>query len=134
MGSRFINEIISASPPQITSQEDTEARASFKKSYPNFDPKIFKMQTEDLSQYLHRQPKIRERGNDLHPYNKFFHANQPKGGNVIDEIRDSKVISGNIGGSKILGFKISIREKIQEAVKLLERISNYHFSRPVMKA
>jgi hypothetical protein len=128
MGSRFINEIISASPPQITSQEDTEARASFKKSYPNFDPKIFKMQTEDLSQYLAVQPKRREEDRYSYP---LPHSNKK---NVIDEIRDSKVISGNIGGSKILGFKISIREKIQEAVKLLERISNYHFSRPVVEA
>lgn len=126
MGNRFINEIISASPPLITSQKDIEARDSFKKSHPNFDPKIFKMQTEDLSQYLHRQPKISDRGNDLHPYNKFFQANQLKG-NVIDEIRNSKVISQN-RGSKIAGYKISIQEKIQEAFKLLQRISNYHFS------
>jgi hypothetical protein len=121
MGSRFIKDINSASPPLITSQKDTEDQNSFKKSYPNFDPKIFKMQTEDLSQYLAVQPRRPERDRYLYPSP---HSNKK---NVIDEIRDSEVISRSIVGSKIAGFTISIREKIQEAVNLLERISNYHF-------
>jgi hypothetical protein len=52
MGNRFINDIHAA-------QTDN----SFKSAYPDFNPKIFKMQTEDLSQYLTKQPENSKKSN-----------------------------------------------------------------------
>jgi hypothetical protein len=101
-----------------------------KNEFPNFDPKIFEMQTESLRKYYAYEKPFSSATRDIEARRQEIETREQENALtdkllLLHKSRDEK-------DEKI--DEISIQEKIQKAVNLLERISNYHFSKPVVKA